>query len=153
VSLKFKPHHILIADFCIKYGVSENIISVGLSTGRFPRSITYKPTKQATWIDERFFLKRIKFKIFVINSNHDLYYLLSEYFSDAAIGKVVRESYGGSAQGWSTYFSKRLFCPSELKLDIRVSKTDWRFFKYWWVIERRLRRRGTNITKILDRRM
>ena len=140
----------MVQDFLTKYELSNSYISV--NKPKLPKSIFTKVAGDREHIDEYWFIKRLRFKRKVTLANQDLYYYLTLRISDSTLAKYL-----GSAElsikGWRTYFSQNLFKRSELKLDIKLSRRDIVMAKLWWRLERRLRRKGLSIEKIIDRRI
>jgi len=104
-------------------------------------------------INETYLLKVREFKRKMQLRNQDLYYLICEHFSTYQLAKACHIGYV-ELDSLIRYFRDTLFrIDNTTILDIRISKRALVAYRYWWKIERRLRRRGASIAKILDNRM
>ena len=134
--------------FCEKYEINRNTLDVCVHTGVIPdKHITRK------LINEEYILKIQNFKRKMQLKNQELYYLLMEYFNAVEIAKQcsIKDI---TLDSMSDYLRDGLFrLDDSTLLNTRVSKRAIYAYRYWWKIERRLRRRGASISKILDMRM
>ena len=104
-------------------------------------------------INETYLIRVKEFKRKMQLRNQDLYYLICEHFSADELGKACHIGYV-ELNSLIKYFRDALFrIDNSTILDIRISKRALIAYRYWWKIERRLRRRGASIAKILDKRM
>ncbi len=121
-----------------------------MCTGSLPKSIFIKKGV----VDYEFFTRRWSFKKYVQDSIQDMVYLLEEHFTITEIGRVIAAKYGGIASTYCEYMRYEVWSvPEYVKISTRVGSRAWVIFKYFREIERRLKRRGTNIAAILDKRM
>jgi hypothetical protein len=134
--------------FCEKYEINRNRLDVFVHNGRIPDVHTTKKD-----INEDYLLKIQDFKRKVQFRNQELYYLLSEHFKNIEISRVCVNG-GLTSESISDYLRYNVFMVEECNiLNTRISRTALACYRYWWKIERRLRRRGASIAKILDNRM
>ncbi len=140
-----------IEDFSSKYNVSRNAIWVKISNGSFPKEIMLNKGI----VNEAWFLRRWAFIRYVQETNQDLIYLLEEEFSLVEIAKTIAKKYNKGDTSIKEYLSHALFCtPGEnIKIATKVHSRAWSVFKYANLINNKLKRRGTSIEKMLDKRM
>ncbi len=147
-----KQNWINFSDFENKYNLKENSLNVFRTTNK-KHAIAFRKKGKTSQADEFYFLRRYEFKKRVQFCAQDVYYLVSEHFSDADIARFLSKTFGGTHESYQTYFSFNLFSRStDTILSIQIPQTHLKLFKFWWQIERRIRRRGASISKILDRR-
>ncbi len=147
-----KKNWISFADFKNKYSLKENSLNVFRTTNK-EHAIAFRKKGKINQVDEFYFLRRHTFKRKVHFCAQDVYYLVSEHFSDADIARFLSKTFGGTYESYRTYFNSYLFSiNTDTILSIQVSKTHLKLFKFWWQIERRIKRRGASIAKILDKR-
>ena len=142
-----------IVQFAELYETSENNIHAQKSNGRIPTEAFVLNGKRAVAINARYFYRRWDFIRKVTNSNHDLYYLLVEYFPVQEIAETISKKYGGSHNSIAQYLNVDMFTKPDAKLKTTLPKNAWYIYKYYRAIERRLKRRGASIAKILDKRI
>jgi len=141
-----------IADFSRKYDITPNTISVQKSMGYISPSAFYTiGNTSILQVHESYFTRRWAFIKKVKYDNQALYYLLEEHFAVSHISKELVRMFGGSAGSYTEYFKKVLFSLDD-RSSTKVSKLAWRVWRYFKMIERRLKRRGATIDKILDKR-
>ncbi len=142
-----------IRDFADKYGISADTLMSRKCMGDLPNSIFYYPlNSKVMYIDESFFTRRWEFKNRVKYNNQDMFYLLTEYFSISELSKCISNMYGGNELSLNMYFSRSLFAYDH-RNTITITMLEYRAWKYFKQIERRLKRRGTSIEQMLDIRM
>ncbi len=142
-----------IVQFAELHETSKNNIHTQKSIGRIPDEAFVLKGKRALAINTRYFYRRWDFIRKVTNCNHDLYYLLVEYFPVQEIAETISKKYGGSHNSIAQYLNVDMFTKPEAKLKTILPKNAWYIYKYFRAIERRLKRRGASIEKILDKRM
>ena len=142
-----------IRDFADKHGMSADSIMSLRCIGTLPDRIFYKvPRDKITHIDESYFTKRWNFNQKVKFDNQALFYLITEHFSISELCRDIELRYGGVANSYSMYFSRTLFS-TEQRSTIKLTMLEYKVWKYFKQIDRRLKRRGTNMELILDKRM
>ena len=147
-----KQNWISFQEFENKYNLIENSLNVFKATKK-QHAIAFRGKRKSSQVDEYYFLRRHLFKQKVHFCAQDVYYLVSEHFSDADIARFLQNTFGGTYDGFRSYLNLSLFnSNTDTILAICPSKNHLKLFKYWWQIERRLRRRGASISKILDKR-
>jgi hypothetical protein len=110
------------------------------------------------FIDEKFFTRRKAFQKKCQFFSQDMYYILSEYYSDTHLAKQIMkndESCDLTRHSIVVYFSSYLFrLQTESVLDYKPSRTDVAVFKYFWKTYLAFKRKYKNfdIQDILDRR-
>ena len=82
-------------------------------------------------------------------------YLLEEEFSLVEISKTITKRYGGNDTSVREYMSKGLFAlqGEDVKIATKVHRNAWIVFKYAKLVNNKLKRRGTSIDAVLDKRM
>ncbi len=147
-----KQNWISFADFEHKYDLKEDSLHAFRAMNK-KHTIAFRKKGKSNQVDEVYFLRRHEFKKKVQLRAQDVYYLISEHFSDADIARFLSETFGGTYSSYQVYLSSNLFSASiGTILSIEVPKRNLKLFRFWWQIERRIRRRGASIAKILDRR-
>ena len=142
-----------IRDFAEKYGISAETLMSRKCMGDLPSNIFYYPlNSKVMYVDESFFTRRWAFKNRVKYNNQDMFYLLTEYFSISELSKCISNMYGGNELSLNMYFSRSLFAYDH-RNTITITMLEYRAWKYFKQIERRLKRRGTSIEQMLDIRM
>ena len=108
---------------------------------------------KSSLVDENYFLRINSFKLKIKFYAQDLYFLLSEHFTDSEIAREMARQFGGSYEKYIQYINNTLFssCDQTI-LATKIPLGDLRMYRYWWKIERRLKRRGATICKMLDKR-
>lgn len=147
-----KQNWISFADFENKYDLKEDSLHAFRAVTK-KHKIAFRKKGKINQVDECYFLRRYEFKKKVHFCAQDVYYLISEHFSDADIASFLSKTFGGTQGSYQAYFNSNLFSASiGTILSIEVPKRNFKLFRLWWQIERRIRRRGASIAKILDRR-
>lgn len=147
-----KRNWISFADFEHKYDLGENSLN-GFRARNKKHAMAFRTKGKISQVDEFYFLRRYEFKKKVHFRAQDVYYLISEHFSDADIARFLSETFGGAQSGYQSYLGSNLFIENTgTILSIQISENHLKLFKFWWQIERRIKRRGASITKILDKR-
>ena len=142
-----------VQQFSEKYNLHHNTLMVRKSGGYISSDAFYKSPKHAVMqVNEKWFIKRWELIKRVQLDNQELYYLITEYFSTMTLCREIKNLYGGSVGSYSEYFARDLFSQSSDNR-IKVGIVAWRVWRYFRTIERRLKRRGTSMTKMLDKRM
>ena len=142
-----------IRAFAEKYNMSRDSIMSLRCTGYLPQRIFSIPKgEKITHIDESYYTRRWNFKKMVKYDNQELYYLITEHFSTKELSTEIYKSYGGSLCSYNMYFGTTLFSLVE-QTTLKVTMLEWRVWRYFRSIERRLKRRGTSMKDILDNRM
>jgi len=139
-----------IEDFTSKYGVGKGALWVKISQDKLPREVMIgKGIVNHSW-----FLRRWQFQNYVKEANQSLVYLLEENFSLSEIAKTITSRYGGNTDSIREFMDKGLFAlqGEDIKIATKVHKNSWLVFKYFKAVERRLKRKGTSIEKILTQR-
>ena len=134
-----------------QYGFSKNTLNA-IRRAKPELAYIFKGTRP-TYVDINFFIRRHKFKITMCLKAQELVYFLEEHFSRAEIGKTIANLYGGNYKTIVSYMEKDIWLLDTFTTDTRVSGVIYKIYRYWWAIERRLRRKGTSISKILENRM
>lgn len=134
-----------------QYGFSTNALNV-MKSVKPELAHIFKGTKPAC-VDINYFIRRYEFKIAMCLKAQELVYFLEEYFSLTEIGKAIANLYGGNNLSIVRAMEKDIWLPVEFTTYTRGSEVIYKIYRYWWAIERRLRRRGTSISEILDNRM
>ena len=150
-----KQKWLRLSTFCEKYKIQEATITVAKSTGILPSHIFRTVELDFMQIDEAWYIRRKEFRMKVRNRIHDLYYFLTEHFSLSDVAREVVKYRKGNVNYSSIvmYFNQDLFMEAPETLHaIKLTPNMWAMYRYWWAIERRLRRRGASIAKVLDRR-
>jgi len=143
----------LIAQFCNKYNIDESTIYVAKGTGRIQSSAFGRDGNNLLTIDEKFFIRRYEFKRRTQLFLHDMYYFLSEHFSNSHLARKMSERYGGSVAGYSTYFSSDLFRNIDKSIiSYRIEAMDYKFFKYARLILMAVKRRSKGLSYHLAKR-
>ena len=150
-----KRKWVTVKAFCQNHNLSKESVETNKSTGRFPKEIFKKEKGALTLIDENWYIRRKEFALKAKMATHDLYYLLEEHFNSSDIAKEICRQIGKDIDYRSlvVYFKQGMFYgDTDTITDINLSRNRVAMYRYWWKIERRLRRRGTSIEKILDKR-
>ena len=134
-----------------QYGLSKNALKVLKSTK--PELAHIFKGAYPVYVDINFFIRRHEFKTTMCLRAQELAYLLEGYFSQTEIGKTIANLYGGYYKTIVSCMEKDIWLLDALTTDTRVSGVIYKIYRYWWAIERRFRRQGTSISKILDNRM
>ncbi len=138
-------------QFTYKYNISRGAIWVRVSTGTLPREVMLS----MGIVNEAWFLRRFAFMNYVKELNQSLVYLLEEEFSLVEISKTITKRYGGNDTSVREYMSKGLFAlqGEDVKIATKVHRNAWIVFKYAKLVNNKLKRRGTSIDAVLDKRM
>lgn len=134
-----------------QYGLSKNVLKV--LKGTKPELAHIFKGAYPVCVDINFFIRRHEFKTTMCLKAQELVYFLEEYFSRTEIGKTIADLYGGPYIPIVRSMEKDIWLLDAFTTDTRVSGVIYKIYRYWWAIERRLRRQGTSISKILDNRM
>jgi hypothetical protein len=123
-----------------------------LSPDAFHRS------RGSIYAKEEYFVRRINFFYECIELSQKVTYLLEEHFSQSEIAREILrhnniEITHAKTVSMSAMLREGLFTRYFGVELLKVNKLIWYTARYAWAIERRLKRRGTSIDKILDRRM
>lgn len=125
-----------VIDFANKYKLSRDGLYVSINDGRLP--MAYK-THNGWELPEEYFIRRRNFKVDLINYNHDMYYLLTEYFSQSEVARAFKPDMESATVSW---FSKGMFTPDEKTiLNYRIYSYHWEFFRFARRVHRALNRR------------
>ena len=147
----------LIADFAEKYDVTKENIWCCKSLGVLPAHIFTKVSKSSKHIDENYFVKRIEYRKKVQMFNHDIYYLLREYYSECQIIEAVATYYNGASGGITGYVTNSMWaCHTRSVITNSVSAREIVFYKFGKRLIRRLNKmtgHKIDVAEILDRRM
>jgi len=143
-----------VAQFCEAYDISYQSLLSMKCQNKYPEHI-FSKSGQYIYVDEAYFVRRWEFSIKVKLSNQDLYALLSLYFPIIEIARAIKSytKISSTEREISTHLREDTFMVGEGLNKTRISSIKWAIFRYWWAIERRLKRKGTSIAKILDRRI
>jgi hypothetical protein len=145
-----------IESFCEKYALSEGSIRVMKSSGRLPPSAFHKDKKNI-YVKEEYFLRKIKFYDDLKELAQNCYFLLEHHFCDSDIARTAL-MFNGVDANESTINSMRSFLNNALFSNVtrgeklNTSRLTWYMARYAWSIERRLRRKGASIKKVIDNR-
>lgn len=141
---------ITIAEFCEKYELEVSSVYSSVSNGTIPSIAISREAGRRAYINENFFLRRKDFDLKVHLYNQDMYYYLSEFFSDSDIARAVVARYGGSFNSFVVYMSNAMFeqRPATV-MQYKVPDLSKKFFRFGRVIERYLRKRNRGLCYIL----
>ena len=111
-----------------------------------------------TYAKEEYFARRINFFHKCVEISQCMVYLLEEHFIQSDISREILkhnniEVTHSNIVTMNGLLRGGLFARYEGIVLLKVNKLIWYTARYAWAIERRLKRRGTSIDKILDRRM
>jgi hypothetical protein len=145
---------ISIDTFCYKYDISYQSMMSMRSQNKYPEYIFHKVGRHL-YVDESYFLKRWEFIRKVNLRNQDLYHLLAEHFSEAEMARAIKEytKVKSALTSISAHLREDTFMLGDGTNQTIISPIKWAVYRYASAIERRLKRRGASIEKILDRRM
>ncbi len=140
-----------LIDFSDKYNVGRGAIWVRVSNGTLPRNVMLGKGI----VNEAWFIRRFKFMDYVREMNQSLVYLLEEDFSIEEISRTIVAKYGGKQTSIREYMNHTLFSikGDEVKIATRVHQRAWTVFKYAKLIDNKLKRKGSSIEDILNKRM
>ncbi len=138
-------------DFTAKYNVGRGAVWVRVSQGTLPREVMLSMGT----VNEAWFKRRWKFMNYVKELNQSLVYLLEEDFSIEEISRTITDRYGGKQTSIREYMNNTLFAlqGEEVKIATRVHERAWLVFKYAKLINNKLKRRGSSIEAVLNKRM
>jgi hypothetical protein len=149
--------YLSVNDFSELYGCTPELVRATHKRGNHNRA--FKKKGKTLYVDKTYFDRRLKFRKAVTDFGQDVCYLLEEHFSLSEISRTLLSNNGerrteAKINSMSMYLSGDLFAREESSVFVTdIPKRLEMLAKYGWKIERRLRRRGTSISKILDRRM
>ena len=141
--------------FCEVFDVSYGNLGAYRSTGLLPSKMFHKVGK-SLYVHDNEFTRRHNFKSKVANYCHDMYYLLSEHFTDNDISRRATKLYGGSATSMATFIGDDLFARDTASyLMYKVGGRMWALFKFFRTVERELKRayKDFDLQDALDRRI
>lgn len=141
-----KPHWIKRTTFQELFDVSCSMLNAAVHNGAVPKKHITR-----NYINESYFVTKLEKIRRMKMANQDLYYLISQHFTNRELVEVV---FGKQISSAEVYISNDLFMYDDRSIiDLRFPKNGVKLYRYWWKIERRLRRKGASISKILDNRM
>lgn len=139
-----------VVAFCEAHELSENIIHAQLKRKNWiERGAVYYDNYGKLRVNEKFFIRRIEFRKKVKLFNQDMYYFLTEHFTETELARSSNTSID--------YINSKLFNEDNTTiLRSDISGSDWKFFRFGRKVLHSLNKRyGTKISVsyILDRRM
>ena len=143
---------ITIESFSKQYNVPVTSIYEAKSRSSIPQYMFKKDIKKV-YIDEKKIEKRHEFRSKVVNFCHDMYFLLSDKFTNAEIGRAVNKYTKGEDRSWNVFFCSNLFSQNDNGyLAYKITDKIWLFFKFCRSVYLGLRRKYKNFSleKFLD---
>ncbi len=142
-----------IQEFAQRYGVSGSSIMSNRATGYLPDAAFYTLNRNSILqVKEEYFIRRWDLIERVKYDNQELFYLITEHISADELSRTIQKLYGGNAHSIGMYFCRGLFSLNDENV-MKVGNIAWKVWRYFRAVERRLKRRGTSMSKILDKRM
>ena len=140
-----------IEDFTSKYNVGKGALWVKISQDKLPKEVMLRKGI----VNEAWFMRRWQFINMVKELSQSLVYLLEEDFSLSEIAKAITNKYGGNTNSIREFMDKGLFAlqGEDVKIATRVHGNAWIVFKYAKLVNNKLKRRGSSIDEVLNRRM
>ena len=114
-----------VKDFAEKYNLPEKLV---YSYGK------------AGQIDEKYYIRRYKFKLKVMNEIQERYYFLNSKLKDIEIARLLAMADGNTRQSnlnsWSRFIRIHLFTEQpENILDYRITDMQYRAYRYFsWIV-------------------
>lgn len=147
-----KRHYISYANAKENYGINSDSLAAMKSNKIHPEWV-FKRDGKIAYVDINYFKKRVAFRDKIQKKAQDLCLLLEEHFSTLEMARVIERHSDVSKSTIAQYFNDDLFRTNESLTNVGISKVIFAMYRYWWKVERRLKRRGASIEKILDKRM
>lgn len=136
-----KQQFIPIKEFCTKYELCQNSITVRKSTGKLPKHI-FRKDKTGVSVDENYFIRFWDFQHSIIETNRIFYKYLLKHTHQARISKLVHRKYPTTSSDTLVQYFIAGLVKDQTNLGIvRINKITWVFNK--WV---RLTMRSLDIT-------
>jgi hypothetical protein len=145
-----------IEDFCEKYEMNHSTLRTMRSERKIPPSAFVKDTK-TLYVQEEFFVRRINFFKKCAAIAQSCCFLLEDHFSSSEISREILKHNNVSptkpkTNSMNDFLRHGLFNTYTGIETIRTNKLLWQTARYAWAIERRLKKRGASIQKVLDNR-
>ena len=123
---------ITIEDFSEQHGLVPSHIYVARNHGKLPHSIFSKLKGCKTRIDETFIIRRKEFRERIQHENMEMYYILSEHYTNSEIGRLLEDKTPGIGyHNWRAWLGSRLWYPiPESILSYLVPRYHYLFYKY-----------------------
>jgi hypothetical protein len=141
---------------CEKYNLNLASIKSLKHQGTLPPAAFYKDTKNV-YAKEEYFARRIAFFHRCVEISQCMTYLLEEHFTQSDISREILkhnnvEVTHSNIVTMNGLLRGGLFASYDGVYLLTVNKLMWYTARYAWAIERRLKRRGTSIQEVLDKR-
>jgi len=139
-----------------KYGLNFSSVRTMKHTGKI-RSYAFHKDGKNIYAREEYFARRINFFHECLEISQKMVYLLEEHFSQSEIAREILrynnvEPTHSKIVSMTLVLGERLFRRYEGAELLIVNKLIWYAARYSWAIERRLKRGGASMEKVLDRR-
>ena len=109
------------------------------------------------YVDEKYFLKRVRWHREALEFSHSMYYYLKQFFSESAIAReAVKGNRTTTVKGMVVHINHQLFCIRDKSiLNSDVGTYQWALFRFMKKVERKLKKKHPNwdVEEALDARM
>ena len=139
-----------VGEFCEKYKTSYSAINILKFNNIVPKYVS-----KGGYIDEDYFLDRLKFRERVKHETQMIYYWLSRYFSDTTLSEMLTYIYPDSKKAnWYMYLRETLFASGDGTITaFRIPPVLWRLWRAFRSLARYcfyLKGRKYEISKVID---
>ena len=128
-----------VLDFAEEHDINPSHLHVAKNHGKLPQYIFHKHKGARQTVDETYILRRRRFREYIQQRNQEMYYILSERYSDTDMAVILADKTDIPMSNWRSWIGSRLWYPiPPCVMSYYVPRYQYLFHKYIRQTVRRL---------------